>query len=578
MKKAVALLLFVILILNMSSGMGFAAETNTLELYEISYISGVCTVSGRLYTKADCAMTLTAKGQGESSVSTVTAETTGESDGSFVFTFEAESAQYQMAISASTGDSQTYHVDLSCISELMKLNSSGEYTIDGMSFRENDMTLYGSHAGTADGVVSLKLFDQSGAVCDPAFVRELAQTKTNEDGTFELKLQAEAGAYAISIKADGVNKAEGVIVIPEFVNQLTPNWDDADLLIHKLKKYAADIEQAMLVCKEKNITTDYEDSYLAILKKFIEYIPNEVAHNDVSRMGQYNYTFTRMYAQTMDSLESYLTGEKESLTVPKYVHGDIEIDGTSMLATTEMNGNTEVRPVFFAGYGPWETVAEEIPFFSSMGMNIIQEDFDMEKVLVTGRVNGWTAATVGTPNVVLAPSKEEQTSGEYSIRVKNPDTYTKNTYRYLYQEIAVKTNTTYVYGMKTKGTGLESNSAWFSVKGMALQGRTALENSDTWQSYEIEYTTGLTENQLNFTMSFEGIIDTLYIDDIYLIEKGTQENLLANGNIEENGLELMTSIEREAFDMGLSIDYSHLIISAICLASVLVAFLIIICS
>ena len=327
----------------------------------------------------------------------------------------------------------------------------------------------------------------------------------------------------------------------------------------RIQGYAAELKELILEGEAQGLTLDYEVANYSIICKYLEYMELDVQRGYFERLYEFDKALTAAYEEAKQNITAYLEGEKQPLTVPRYVTGDkFTIDKKSVITNTFDGTKEEERPVMFVGYGTWETVTEEIPFFSSMGMNLIQTDVHIAEVMVTGRVNGWTPGISGSPLVDLAPSKEDKVSGEYAIKVVNNDVHKHNKFRYLYQEIPVKPNTTYVYGLKAKGTGLESNSAWFSAKGMAVQGRTAMENSEDWKNYDLEYTTGADETTLNLTMCFENTIDYLYIDDIYVMEKGTEENLLKNGDIEDNGLENMTPLEREAFDMGIAFDYDQL--------------------
>ena len=177
----------------------------------------------------------------------------------------------------------------------------------------------------------------------------------------------------------------------------------------------------------------------------------------------------------------------------------------------------------------------------------------MWNIFVPFKVEGWNYHSQNGAKVTIEASTEASASGEYSLKLTNPDGYTHNVFTWLTQVVEVEPNTTYTYGMKAKAKGLAHNSAWFSVRGREMTGRQTISDSDDWKEYTFEYTTGANETTLDFTALFENMIDYLYIDDCFIKKQGTKENILTNGNFDSYSE--ASKFDKEAMEMGIYIDY-----------------------
>lgn len=327
----------------------------------------------------------------------------------------------------------------------------------------------------------------------------------------------------------------------------------------KIEGYIAELKELLLACENKGLSPDYEIASYSIICKYLEYADILAKKDDYSLFSEFDRVFTREYEKTRDALTAYLKGEKMPLTAPKYlIDGKIQLDGTSVIAKTTHNGVIEERPVFFVGYGPWETAAEEMPFFGTVGYNSLQTEISMENVFVTFSLKDWGYYTVRKPQVTIDLSKEDSVSGEYSLKLTNPAGYTHNVFSYLSQSVKVEPDTTYTYGVKAKAKGLTKDSAWFNIHGRASTGRQKLSDSDDWKEYVFEYTTGSNETTLDFTILFEDKIEYLYIDDCFIIKQGTKENVLKNGKFDSDSNSQLSKFDKEAMEMGVYINYAKI--------------------
>lgn len=546
MKKIISFLLIFTIVTTILPAIIFAEET-VFEFYEISYADGVCTVSGRYFQSAGGTVSLKASGNGTS----VTTNGTTNSDGSFTLSFDATFMPYQLTLSADTGDRLNFSVDLSGLAELFAIR--GDYTITEATYTQEALMIRGTQWGSTPSVAVTLKEEETGDYY------AVDQILADESGNFVIMFKVAEGKYAFHLRAGDLQRVSCSFSETGIYDLLTISEENYPGFLNRLALYVETLETLQAECRTKGITTDYEDVNLEIIKKFAEYSKNEAAHNDFSRMGQYNYTLTRLYDEAKENMNQYLNGVKTPFGTSKYRTGDIRLDGTSVLGTVETNGILEEKPVFFVGYGPWNTVTEEIPFFSKIGINMIQTELSMASVFVSDWIPDWNVVEREASNVTMRVTEEDKASGSSALKLTKTDGFTSNYYKYIEQEIAVKPNTTYSYGLKAKGTELETSpcSVWFNIRGTSMEGRMGISPSADWTEYGYTYTTGSNETTLKFTVLAENKIGALFLDDLYVKEQGTDVNLLKNGGFETTP-DTASDIDREAETAGWAINHDSL--------------------
>ena len=130
----------------------------------------------------------------------------------------------------------------------------------------------------------------------------------------------------------------------------------------------------------------YEMIVKSIIGRFDEYLEDDIANNDYTRVDYTSRVVTEMYTEAKADLEAYLKGEKTSLDVPVYVTSDLEIDGQTIWADTELGGEITRRPVFFIGYGHGSEAKQYVPEFPDWGVNSIQCEAGPDHIMTLGRV------------------------------------------------------------------------------------------------------------------------------------------------------------------------------------------------
>jgi len=357
-------------------------------------------------------------------------------------------------------------------------------------------------------------------------------------------------------------KTDGVEDIYTKVLTHKPNKNDYLMLREKAIEYKAELSGLMLECDKKGIATDYEAVNYAVISRFIDYMENEANHGEYGQIDEYRKTLTRLYEEAKTNLNAYLNGQKTPINVPKYITGDIEKDGVSLKATTFDGNKQGERPVFFVGFCPnTGALDEEHPFFSALGANYTTYGYDISKVLrpvEEAGLDGWNTTVSNNGTAVYTVSNEEKAEGNYSLKITNNRGVVMNSIKYLQREIKVKPNTTYEYGLKAKG--INANELWFSVDGWSTSdtsNKKYLEGTFDWTDYSYEFTTRNEQKMLNFFILCGDITTAAYLDEIYVREKGTEENLVSNGGFEVISNE-MSELNVEAAKEGWYLDYSEI--------------------
>ena len=310
----------------------------------------------------------------------------------------------------------------------------------------------------------------------------------------------------------------------------------------KLQGYADELSSLIAQCQAKGIEVEYERAGHSIITKFIERTQYEVDNGDYRRVFQYEKELKTIYEECRDLMKAYLAGEKQPRHISKYITSDLKLDGTSVIGKTETNGVIEEKPVFLVGYCTWENGPSFMEHFATIGASAIQTSTSIYDFISPIRGGGWSTGgrkDSGLSDVKWGTTEEEAYSGKYSLKVTNPTATKRNTYVTLGQLFDAKPNTTYEYGFVAKGSGMTEQkkandvaSARCNLNGIYSGVREGIANSDDWQHYNFTYTTKPGEESLEFLFILQDKIDKLYIDDVYVREKGSDENIIFNSDFE----------------------------------------------
>ena len=511
------------------------------------YANKACTLTGRAYMDAETTINLVTDYEN--------LQTKTDANGNFSFTFSTSFTQQSVEIITETNEKMIFTFDLSGLFGLFNLNPEKGYQIHSVIFEQEEVIIKGSHSGGNNGDISLKAV-REGSGEFMAF----AQGASDENGHYTLAFGIEPETAVLSLKTDGLDMVSCPFYSGDFAGDFTVNDKELKPLLTRLNTYADALEQLIAACQLDGLTTDYETANLEIIKKFIENIEEEVLKSKEAeldfavRFGQYDFALTKIYQETAQAMQGYINGEKTPLSVPRFVMGDITFDGTSIVAATENQGVIEQRPVFFNGYGHFDTARENVSFFPSIGANIIHTEAMMNQIVTPYNpniVDQWDLYQGASTRVLFETTEEQAFSGKRSLRIENPHEYSgePDTYRHLQQKVRIKPKTTYEYGLRAMG-GASENILILIRNIKDEKTNFILSNgSGNWQNYSYVCTTGDTDTELEFSVFVNDKVASMYLDDLFLREEGTEKNLLKNPGF-ENSLPAMSALEREGAEKG----------------------------
>lgn len=160
---------------------------------------------------------------------------------------------------------------------------------------------------------------------------------------------------------------------------LTDTDDITQVNPAELDGMIADLTQKIAQCNSAGLSTDYEDSRLALLKLFAGYLADDLK-NGVSVNVSYTLgCLNDIYSDAMESLNAYLDGMEIPLASKYYSTGTITVRGDDMYATTE--GADGEQLLYFVGFGHGEQAVADMESFKALGFNCLQLEVGPSSVL-----------------------------------------------------------------------------------------------------------------------------------------------------------------------------------------------------
>ena len=395
------------------------------------------------------------------------------------------------------------------------------YSVDGSTF-SGSFTEESDIAGTA----VFKVIDES--------LNEVSS------GSFS----AADGKYSVSLSASGIwSDSHAILYICDANGNIkrkysldydkAPTAAAADKMIADMAKKTAILKKLLDECRDAGISTDYETLNYRVCERFCIYMAEDKQCMDYRRLLYTYEECSRLFEESAKAMESYLDGTKTAFSVPHYVTSDVEADGSALIAETETDGVRTRRPVYFVGYGHFTQAKNDIPVFNDFGANTVQQEIGPSDIMKNPIVwdiayNNGAAENGVTAVVATSPKK----SGEYALRVSYPCDTLANRYVTISQTVKLKPNTAYEYGLEANTLSQADNAEiWYSINNW--DDRKQMRGNG-WQSYRQTYTTSVDEETHTFRITVDGKVKRLGIDDTFVREVGTDENLLKNPGFESD--------------------------------------------
>ena len=339
------------------------------------------------------------------------------------------------------------------------------------------------------------------------------------------KLFTEPGSIKLQAEVATENGEKYTTSITVSADKKTPDAEGTRKIIEKMNAWADELEELMDQCDQYGISTDYERMQYNLVKRFPVYLADDIEHNDFSRVNYTERTIKALYEEAKDNMLKYLSGEKESQPVPKYITSTMDVDGTTVYALTETNGVQEVRPYTYIGYGHFNVAAEDMDLFNQIGISCIQYSVTPGMVENTG----WALHGTGGNTLGFECITDDVYSGDYAMKLTFSGAQTANVYGDITEVVEVEGGKT--YELKFRAKAKNATGVTFSPNNYA--DRISMNGTYDWKEFktEITYPAGTTHAVMRVIL--DSTTESFIIDDITLCEKGTNKNVIVDGGFED---------------------------------------------
>ncbi|MGN0178795.1 MAG: beta-galactosidase [Monoglobaceae bacterium] len=397
-------------------------------------------------------------------------------------------------------------------------------------------------AQTVSGVAAVQVFSVEGEINKYVYNRLTLGAQSESAFRASFKVGEYAKTIKISVLDSTVSKKLYSNEIVKDYGELSGN-DQVIELADSLHSKAQILENLINECETKGISTDYEKINYSIVKRFADYVEEDLANNDLDRIEYTGRTTNRLYEEAKVKLEAYLAGEEEPLTVPHYVTSDVRIDGEAMYAMTDNNGTREERPVFFVGYLGYDQAKADIPVFNQFGVNSIQQETGPSLLMSNG--SNWTMKYHSSPVADYCISDDAPESGARSLKITYDSELTANQFFSVTQSVKVEPGKTYVLKGKVKSENAES----FAVSANNYDNRVVFSGTSGWKDFSTEYTAPAGKTSTIIRILVDAPADAVYFSKLSFKEKSggdAAQELLKDGDFTKYGsLELEFDPESE---------------------------------
>lgn len=390
--------------------------------------------------------------------------------------------------------------------------------LDGAkSVYENETQSYSLYlCNTSEDEIAAQVSNSAEKISIPA--KSVHRTSVNMNA-------AAAGTqiFEVPIYAEQTYIAKKTVLVKRNLNIAFSDFRDT-----KLQELKTLLQQ----CKEKGISTDYEEITLTTIENFIDYGLEDQNGGRESRASYVYDCLEHLYSDAKENLSAYLSGEKAPHAAKHYDGSKVTVEEQAFFVhTVDAETGADVKqPVFFSGYLDNKRESKEI---ADLGSNMLQFELLMSGYIgKADSVRGWSINRQGGAKGSYFYDDATAYSGDYSLRISNESALASNVYCNLVQKVSVEAGKTYQMSFYVKADG--ANGCYFRPNGWKTS-KISLSGSYDWKKVTYEYTPTANE-EIEFMFVSEDITNALYLDNIKIVEKETKKNLLQHGGFEEQPL------------------------------------------
>lgn len=240
-------------------------------------------------------------------------------------------------------------------------------TIDNVSFLCGQAVVAGKCDGRYNEIITYIVYNAK----DKSNVLSIGETRNKQDFTYSINIGLKPEDTLKTLRVEVKSSSQTQKAIATF----TMNSPEVEF-----NKVLGETEEILTRCEAMGIPTDYERvKYQAAVK-----IKNMFGtYAKYSETEAYEYNLEKAMAlckEAQTTLGSYLAGNTVPKTAIRTVTDVPNIGGKSFIAdTVSSDGIKEERPVFYVGYGHWET--DDMETYRDMGVNLIHYETGPGRVL-----------------------------------------------------------------------------------------------------------------------------------------------------------------------------------------------------
>ena len=299
--------------------------------------------------------------------------------------------------------------------------------------------------------------------------------------------------------------------------------------ISLLEEYNSELSVLIDECKAMGFALDYEEINKYVIEKYINYIKEDIAYGDETRVDYTAECLEEIYNQTKSALLSYKNGEKVPKNVVRYKVSPETADKNTVYASAVSNGEEKTVPIFKIGYVGGNDVRAEIKNLKTLGANAASYSLSMRDVIKqNGFVSGFTEYINSNERTVeFSQTADFATDGEKGLKFSAKQ---GSSYDYIYQNVVLEPNTTYEFGADAKSDG--TYCAFITVRRAEAVGAKIDISKKEQTSYKKEFNTGASDGAFQLRIGASKATGGTYIDNLFLRKKGTNDNILINPSFE----------------------------------------------
>lgn len=310
-----------------------------------------------------------------------------------------------------------------------------------------------------------------------------------------------------------------------------PTQQDEELLARydAMQAKLPALDELLSRAEAQGIAVDYERAKYQTIVSTLPYNRDDVTAAQTTRAAYAIGVDEQLYDEAWRATQSYLDGTATPKVAWRY---DTGTDGLTnvgrkfMGRATTATGETQAsRPIQLNGFGHFDEVARDIPYFRDLGINAGQLEIGPNStVFEPDKVNYGTSISDAA-----ATSFTRDTSQAHSGAASMKATSSTITSAMLYQQFVAEPSSTYEMSLWVKATNATNVALAAGFPPVRVE---VPSGTYDWQRITFRFTTGRDSLSGGVGLRFEGPTTALRMDDWVVTKVGGSDNLFQNPGFE----------------------------------------------